>query len=35
LQPSDIAPKKSPNSGRNPQLQPEASNPKIKKWSEL
>jgi hypothetical protein len=35
LQPTDIAPKKSPNSGRNPQLQPEASNPKIKKWSEL
>ena len=35
LQSTDIAPKKSPNSGRNPQLQPEASNPKIKKWSEL
>lgn len=35
LQSTDIAPKKSPNSGKNPQLQPEASNPKIKKWSEL
>ena len=35
LQPSDIAPKKSPNSGRNPQLQPESPAPKIKKWSEL